>query len=75
MQTQSIDTKRKALMKKTIIASILIAVIVTCGSAFMVSTAEPGDPFLKGSGKIIHAIRDYQHSISSGHYNNFEEDW
>ena len=62
-------------MKKTIIASILIAVIVTCGSAFVVSSDEPGDPFLKGSGKIIKSIRDYQHGISGDDYNNFEGEW
>lgn len=62
-------------MKKTVIASILIAVFITCGSAFLVSSDEPGEPFLKGSGKFIHAIRDYQHGISGGQYNDFEGDW
>ncbi len=62
-------------MAKTIIVTVLITVIVTLGSVSLVNLHEPGDPFLKGSGNIIHAIRDYQHSISGGDYNDFEGDW
>lgn len=62
-------------MKKTIIATILVTILVTSGSVFITNAHEPGDPFLKGSGKLIHAVRDYQHSISGGGYHNFEGEW
>lgn len=62
-------------MKKTVIVSILIAIIITGGSVFMVNADEPGEPFLKGSGKFIHGIRDYQHTISGDEYHDYEGEW
>lgn len=62
-------------MRRTAIVSILITIIISFCSVYIVNACEPGEIFMKGSGKFIKGIRDYQHSISGDDYKDFEGEW